>query len=95
MVSPSETFISLKDAASSFPGNVSVCYETIRRWATDGIRGIRLETIRIGGRRKTTREACQRFIERVTATDVRHDEPESTELRAQLARERMRIKHGR
>lgn len=95
MVSPSETFISLKDAAHSFPGNMSVCYETVRRWATDGIRGIRLETVRIGGRRKTTREACQRFIERLTETDNPQDAPESRELRAQLARERMRIKHGR
>ena len=35
---------------------------TIWRWATRGVRGIRLETYREGGRRYTTREAHARFV---------------------------------
>lgn len=84
----------LKEAAENFPGG-AVSYETVRRWATSGIRGVKLEAVRVGGRRKTSREACQRFIERLTATDRPDDVSDDGELRARLARERMRIKHGR
>jgi hypothetical protein len=37
------------------------------RWATRGIRGHRLEIIRLGGVAYTSREALQRFAERLTA----------------------------
>jgi hypothetical protein len=37
------------------------------RWAEYGVAGIRLETIYIGAVRYTSREALQRFFERVTA----------------------------
>jgi hypothetical protein len=36
---------------------------TLYRWATEGCRGIRLETIRIGGRRFTSTQALIRFFE--------------------------------
>jgi hypothetical protein len=39
------------------------------RWAKHGHRGIRLETIRIGGTLCTSVEALQRFFERLSATD--------------------------
>ena len=35
---------------------------TVRRWSTTGIRGVRLQTALIGGRRYTSREAIRRFI---------------------------------
>lgn len=35
---------------------------TVRRWAQRGIKGIRLETFCIGGRRYTTRGAQRRFV---------------------------------
>jgi hypothetical protein len=39
---------------------------TLFRWAQRGIRGIRLETIRIGGSLCTSVEALQRFFEELT-----------------------------
>jgi len=40
---------------------------TIYRWALPGIRGVRLETIMVGGTRCTSVEALLRFFERLTA----------------------------
>ena len=45
--------------------NVSTLY----RWAKQGIKGIRLETIRVGGTLCTSTQAVQRFIEASTETD--------------------------
>jgi hypothetical protein len=39
---------------------------TIFRWAQTGLRGVRLETIQVGGTKCTTREAMQRFFARLT-----------------------------
>jgi hypothetical protein len=39
---------------------------TVGRWAREGLDGVILETIRIGGRRYTSQEACQRFFEALT-----------------------------
>ncbi len=39
---------------------------TLYRWATAGCRGVVLETIQIGGSRCTSREALQRFFERLS-----------------------------
>jgi hypothetical protein len=88
-----ERILSLKEAAATFPGG-PVCYETVRRWASDGIRGIKLEAVRIGGRRKTTLEACQRFIERVTATDDPQPIFKARNERAAWAREQLRREFG-
>ena len=42
---------------------------TFYRWGTAGCRGVRLETIQIGATRCTSREALQRFFERLTGPD--------------------------
>lgn len=34
----------------------------VRRWITSGIKGVVLESLLVGGRRYTSREAVQRFI---------------------------------
>lgn len=39
---------------------------TRHRWALKGVRGVRLETVVIGGRRYTSSEAIQRFINRLS-----------------------------
>lgn len=57
--------LSLPDAAKSLPGRPSLC--TLHRWARRGIGNQRLETVLVGGRRFTSREALQRFIEQRTA----------------------------
>jgi hypothetical protein len=39
---------------------------TIYRWISRGVRGCKLEAIRLGGTLYTSREALQRFAERLT-----------------------------
>ena len=46
---------------------------TLRRWAGLGLRGVRLETIKVGARRCTSREALQRFVRRLTEATDRED----------------------
>jgi hypothetical protein len=41
---------------------------TVHRWIQRGVRGIRLEAVRIGGSLFTSREALQRFAERLTGS---------------------------
>ncbi len=43
---------------------------TIYRWATAGVAGVKLETIRVGGTLCTSLEALQRFFERLSGTDA-------------------------
>jgi hypothetical protein len=40
---------------------------TLWRWSLRGVKGIRLETVMIGGIRYTSREALERFVARTTA----------------------------
>ena len=42
---------------------------TIHRWAKNGVRGVRLESLRLGGGLVTSVEALQRFAESLTAGD--------------------------
>ena len=60
-----ERIISFHDAAKSFPGRPNL--STLHRWRLAGVRGVRLETLLIGGRRVTSAEALQRFAEATTA----------------------------
>jgi hypothetical protein len=62
--------LTLKQAAGLMPrlrSNRPVTMATIWRWATYGLRGIRLETIQVGGVKCTTRVALQAFFEAVQA----------------------------
>lgn len=60
-----ETLLSFSQAAKTLPGNPHI--STIHRWRLRGIRGQKLETILVGGRRFTSVEALERFIARTTA----------------------------
>lgn len=55
-----ETRVSLTKLAREQHVHVS----TVWRWALRGVRGHRLESFSLGGRRYTTREAFERFIAR-------------------------------
>jgi hypothetical protein len=57
-----EQLLSLADAAKGMP----VSPRTVARWATVGVRGVRLATVFLGGRRCTSREAIARFVEDIT-----------------------------
>ena len=50
---------------------------TLFRWAQRGFRGEVLETIRIGGTKCTSREALQRFFDRLSQIDSRPTLPET------------------
>lgn len=65
MIGENEELISLTAAAKTLPGRPSVV--TLWRWRNRGVRGVKLETVLIGGRRYTSREALARFSERCTA----------------------------
>jgi hypothetical protein len=48
---------------------------TLYRWAKKGLRGVRLETIRVGGTLCTSTAALQRFFDALSQTDQRSAEP--------------------
>ena len=62
----SEELGSLNKAAKWFPTRPHC--STVWRWGTRGVRGVHLDTVTIGGRRYTSREAVQRFLEATQAT---------------------------
>jgi hypothetical protein len=59
-----ESVLSLADAAKLFPkiGNRQVCGSALRRWANVGVRGLKLESVLIGGAFCTSAEAVDRFL---------------------------------
>lgn len=63
-----ETTIPLKEAANVLPrrNGKKINFSTLWRWAFRGIRGTRLEVLRIGGTLYTSTEALQRFAEATT-----------------------------
>jgi hypothetical protein len=64
-----ETMLTITAAAKSCPGGGRHT-STLNRWIKIGLNGVRLETIFIGGRRWTSKEALERFNQRLTAIDV-------------------------
>lgn len=64
-----ERVVSLTTAAAYLPrrrAGKRPHMATLYRWASRGIQGIHLETIRVGGTLCTSREALQRFCERLS-----------------------------
>jgi hypothetical protein len=53
----------LGEACHTIPGKPHV--STLIRWAMRGVRGIRLETVIVGGRRFTSVQAIERFLARL------------------------------
>jgi len=66
-----ETVLSLPDACQRLPrrGEGKRPHpNTLYRWATEGVRGVHLETLRVGGTLCTSIEALQRIFEALAAT---------------------------
>ncbi len=61
----SDTLLTFPQAAKYLPGNRHI--SSLHRWRLRGVRGHKLETILVGGRRFTSEEAIQRFIAATTA----------------------------
>jgi hypothetical protein len=59
----SQPVIPLRELSRIVPGSPSTT--TIRRWATRGIHGVRLQSWRIGGRRFSTELAVMEFLEKL------------------------------
>lgn len=69
-----EELLSLAQAASLLPrrrAGKRPHPATLYRWASRGINSVRLEVLRVGATLCTSREALQRFFERLTAADER------------------------
>jgi hypothetical protein len=71
-----EQTMCLRELATKFPGNKgkSLHYETLRRWWKHGVRGVHLETKPFGGKRVSSLEAVDRFINRLAALEMPADE---------------------
>jgi hypothetical protein len=64
-----EHTVSLREACELLPrrrAGKKPAIETLYRWSLRGCRGVRLETVQIGGTRCTSREALQRFFDALT-----------------------------
>lgn len=57
--------LTIPQAAKRFPGNPHV--STMWRYVLTGLGGIKLETFKAGGKRLTTQEAIDRFVDATTA----------------------------
>jgi len=60
-----ESLLPLSQAPSLLPGRVH--RSTLERWRMRGRRGVKLETVLVGGIRYTSKEALSRFVNGVTA----------------------------
>ena len=67
-----EIVLSLTEAARHLPrrrAGKRPHVATLYRWISRGLRGVKLEAIRVGGTLCTSQEALQRFCERLSAAD--------------------------
>ena len=86
----SEAVVTLTQATQHLPRRRKgkrPAVSTIFRWAQHGCRGIRLETIQVGGSKCTSIEALQRFCERLTQDANPQAEPTRTIARRRRAAE--------
>lgn len=66
-----EDLVPFQFAAEAFPKGVfRPCKATLHRWKNIGVRGRKLETVKIGGIRYTSREAIVRFCREPAAEPV-------------------------
>jgi hypothetical protein len=78
-----ETLISITDAAKRCPSRPHV--GTVWRWTLNGLHGIKLQSIKVGGKRFTSLEALHRFIDATTARSAGKPQPVRTRRERQNA----------
>jgi hypothetical protein len=78
-----EELLSFGDATKALPGRPHI--SSIYRWASRGVRGAKLESVLVGGRRYTSVEAVERFCARATAAASREPPPLRTPRERQRA----------
>ncbi len=64
-----EEIITLKEAAREFPNQPHV--SALYRWATRGMRGVKLGTVRLGHAKLTSRQTLTRFLRRTQHDDTK------------------------
>src|SRR5262245_9743292 len=67
-----ENLLTLAQAARHLPclrGDRKIHVSTLYRWISCGVRGVRLESVRLGRTVMTSREALQRFADRLSLRD--------------------------
>jgi len=67
MIDLNEDLIPISQVPGEFPSRPHIA--TVWRWVTRGVRGVKLATVHLGGRRFSSREAIQRFVEATTGVD--------------------------
>lgn len=68
-ISLSEDLLTFSAAAKTLPprrGNRPTHTSCLFRWYRNGLRGVRLEAIRVGGTLMTSKQALERFFERLS-----------------------------
>ncbi len=61
-----ETLITMNDVCLMFPGRAAskrISLSTVWRWTLRGHKGVMLDSIVVGGKRYTSKQAVQRFVE--------------------------------
>jgi hypothetical protein len=89
-ISLSEDIRSLTNATKLLPsrrGDRPPHVSCLFRWAKHGLRGVRLETIRVGGTLCTSREALERFFARLAELDGPNTDIAGAEAPARRQRE--------
>ena len=89
----SETTIPFSKAAGHIPGRPHV--STLHRWRLDGVRGAKLETFLVGGRRFTTQEAIARFLGHLNGTAPTPTERQERGREQRVARARAELRARR
>lgn len=84
-----EELLSLSGAAAILPrrrGGRKVHTATLYRWTVNGLRGVVLESLQVGGTRCTSREALERFFERLNRVPTFHRSPATRSQQSKQAR---------
>jgi len=69
-----EDIVTLQDATLLFPRRRRGCkpsFGCVWRWVTSGLHGVKLEAVKCGNSTCTSKQAIVRFVEQLTAKDVR------------------------
>ncbi len=85
-----EKLVSFRQIAASLPTrrrNRPIAVSTIYRWRRPGLRGVRLDAVRIGGAWHTSWEAFARFCEQMTAAEQVETFPVTTTDREKRSHE--------
>lgn len=89
-----ETLVPLRDVPKRLPrrpNGKSVHLAAVYRWVNDGVRGVVLESVRIGGCTYTSVEAIQRFADSLTTSTPASNPSTPRQRKQELARIASRV----